>query len=378
MKITRAILLTVTVAACSQDQDPARQFPVSPSFDRASNVIGQVYTMTNSPAGNAVLAFDRAADGSLTAVGSYSTGGTGTGAGLGNQGGLVLEGNWLAVVNAGSNDVSLFRVNGDGSLSLADRISSGGTMPISVTVSGNLLYALNAGGSGNISGFSISAGGDLTSIAGSTRPLSTGAAGPAQVEFAPGGQWLVVTEKATNTISTYPVGPGGVAGAGVATNASGTTPFGFGFTNSGFLIVSEAFGGAVNGSAVASYDAEGDGTWNVVSPSAFTTETAACWIVVTNSGRYAYTTNAGSGTITGYAIHQGGLTLLDADGVTGDIGAGSGPSDMAISRDSKYLYARAGGTNSIVVFSIEADGSLTPVPGAASGLPAGWNGLAAR
>jgi 6-phosphogluconolactonase len=378
MKITRAILLTAALAACGQDQDPARQFPLSPSFDRGSNVIGQVYTMNNSPAGNTVLVFDRAADGSLTAAGSYATGGTGTGAGLGNQGGLVLQGNWLAVVNAGSHDVSLFSVNGDGSLSLADRVSSGGTMPISVTISGNLLYALNAGGSGNISGFAIAFNGDLTSIAGSTRPLSNGAAGPAQIEFAPDGQWLVVTEKATNRITTYPVGPNGTAGAGVSTNASGTTPFGFGFTNSGFLIVSEAFGGAANGSAVASYDAEGDGTWDVVSPSVFTTETAACWIVVTNSGRYAYTTNAGSGTITGYAIHQGGLTLLNADGVTGTLGAGSGPSDMATSRDSKYLYARATNPNRITVFSIGADGSLTSVSGGATGLPAGWNGLAAR
>ena len=378
MKITRAILLTAALAACSQDQDTARTFALSPSFDRSSNVVGQVYTMTNGASGNAVLVFDRAADGSLTAAGSYATGGTGTGAGLGNQGGLVLDGNWLAVVNAGSNDVSLFSVNGDGSLSLADRVASGGTMPISVTISGNLLYALNAGGSGNISGFSIAFNGGLTAIAGSTRPLSSAAAGPAQVQFAPGGQWLVVTEKATNKISTYPVGPNGAAGAGVATNASGTTPFGFGFTNSGFLVVSEAFGGAANASAVASYDAEGDGTWDVVSPSVSTTETAACWIVVTNSGRYAYTTNAGSGTISGYAIHQGGLTLLDANGVTGNIGAGSGPSDMAVSRDSKYLYARATNPNRIAVFSIEADGSLTSLSGGATGLPAGWNGLAAR
>jgi 6-phosphogluconolactonase len=377
MKFTRAILLIGALAAC-QDQDTASQFPLSPSFNRSGNVVGQVYTMTNSAAGNAVLAYDRAADGSLTAAGAYPTGGTGTGAGMGNQGGLVLDGQWLAVVNAGSSEVSLFSVNGDGSLSLTDRVSSGGTTPISVTISGNLLYTLNAGGSGNISGFSISLSGDLTAIANSTQPLSSAAAGPAQIEFTPRGDQLVVTEKATNKITSYDVGPSGVAGAPVSVNSSGATPFGFGFTNSGFLVVSEAFGGAPDGSAVASYDQAQDGSWTALSPSVFTTETAACWIVVTNSGRYAYTTNAGSGTISGYAIHQGELTLLDADGVTGNIGAGSGPSDMALSRDSRFLYARAGGTGSIVVFSVGHDGSLTPVSGSASGLPAGWNGLAAR
>ena len=378
MRITRAILLTAALAACSRDQDASRQFALSPSFDRGSNTVGQVYTMTNSTAGNSVLAFDRAGDGSLTAAGSFATGGTGTGAGLGNQNGLVLEGSWLAAVNAGSNDVSLFRVNGDGSLSLADRVSSGGTRPISVTISGTLLYVLNAGGTGNISGFSVAGNGDLTPIAGSTRPLSSGASDPAQIEFAPGGQWVVVTEKGTNRISTYAIGPNGVASAGVTTSSSGATPFGFGFTNSGFLIVSEAFGGAANASAVSSYDAEGDGTWDAISPSVPTTETAACWIAITNSGRFAYTTNTGSGTITGYAVHQGVLTILDADGVTGTLGAGTAPADMALSRDSKFLYVRAGGTNQIAIFSASHDGSLTAQSGWINGLPAGWSGLAAR
>ncbi|HEX6942409.1 MAG TPA: beta-propeller fold lactonase family protein [Gemmatimonadaceae bacterium] len=380
MKITRAILLTAALAACSQDQDASRQFPLSPSFDRASNTVGQVYTMSNQVAGNAVLAYDRSADGSLVAAGSYPTGGAGTGGGLGNQGGIVLDdaGNRLAVVNAGSNDVSLFRVNGDGTLELTDRIASGGTMPISVTISHDVLYVLNAGGAGNISGFAISPSGDLSSIAGSTRPLSTGASGPAQVSFAPGGRSLVVTEKATNALSTYAVDQNGVATGPVVTPSSGATPFGFGFTHSGTLVVSEAFGGGANASAVSSYGADTDGTWDVISASVATTETAACWIVVTNSGRYAYTTNAGSGTISGYSIQQGGLTLLDASGVTGNIGAGSGPSDMAVSRDSRFLYARAGGVNQIAIFSIAADGSLASTGGWITGLPSGWNGLAAR
>lgn len=380
MKMTRAFLLTAVVAACSQDNDPSRQFPLAPSLDRASNTVGQVYTMSNQVAGNAVLAYDRAADGSLVAAGSYPTGGAGTGGGLGNQGGIVLDdaGNRLAVVNAGSNDVSLFRVNGDGSLELTDRISSGGTMPISVTISHDVLYVLNAGGAGNISGFAISPSGELSGIAGSTRPLSSGASGPAQVSFAPGGQSLVVTEKATNAISTYAVDHNGVATGPIVTPSSGATPFGFGFTRSGTLVVSEAFGGAANASAVSSYGGDIDGTWDVISASVATTETAACWIVVTNSGRYAYTTNAGSGTISGYGIQQGGLTLLDASGVTGNIGAGSGPSDMAVSRDSRFLYARAGGVNQIAIFGIASDGSLASLGGWITGLPAGWNGLAAR
>ena len=374
MKLTRAILLIAALAACSQDQE----FPLSPSLNQASNSVGQVFTSTNSPAGNAILAYDRAADGSLTPAGSYPTGGIGTGAGLGNQGGIALAGNLLAVVNAGSNEISLFSVNGDGSLTLTDRISSGGTTPISVTIHQDLLYVVNAGGSGNIAGFEISTSGDLSSIAGSSQPLSTGASGPAQISFAPGGDWLVVTEKNTNLISTYAVDKDGVASGPTTTPSSGPTPFGFGFDNKGTLIVSEAFGGAANASAVSSYNAVANGAWHVISPSIATTETAACWIVVTNSGRYAYTTNTGSGTISGYSVDQGALTLLDASGVTGTVGAGTAPADMALSRDSRFLYVRSGGTNQIGIFTIGADGSLTSLGGWISGLPAGWNGLAAR
>ena len=65
MKYTRLILLSAMVAACSTDQDSSRQFPLSPNLDQSTNVVGQVYTMSNATAGNSVLVFDRAADGSL-------------------------------------------------------------------------------------------------------------------------------------------------------------------------------------------------------------------------------------------------------------------------------------------------------------------------
>src|SRR4029077_626960 len=104
--------------------------------------------------------------------------GLGTGSGLGSQGALVLSenGRWLFAVNAGSDDISVFSVDRE-ELTLASRVSSGGTRPISMTVYRDLLYVLNAGGSGNITGFNIGRHGALTPISNSTRPLSGGAAG---------------------------------------------------------------------------------------------------------------------------------------------------------------------------------------------------------
>jgi len=377
------LLAFAVVSACSMDSTgptmPSHAAPDAASFDRSSNTVGQVFTMSNAVAGNAVLAFTRAADGSLQQAGTYPTGGSGTGAGLGNQGGLALDdgGQTLFVVNAGSNNVSAFDVRHDGTLEQTDKVASGGVMPISVTYSHGTIYVLNAGGVGNISGFRFS-NGKLSPIAGSTRALSGAAVGPAEISFDPSGHWLVVTEKGTNRLSTYAVGDDGIATGPTITASSGVTPFGFAFTNAGGLIVSEAFGGALNASAVSSYANAGNGTWSVVSASVPTTETAACWIAVTGNGRYAFTTNARSGTITGSSIHDGALTRLAADGVTANIGAGSAPSEMAVSRNSQFLYALSGGLHAIVAYSIGSDGSLTPISGGVSGLPNAANGLVAR
>jgi 6-phosphogluconolactonase len=340
-----------------------------------ANSPSAVYTLTNDPAGNAVQVFQRSGDGALSPGGAFATGGTGTGTGLGNQGALVLDGKFLFAVNPGSDSISSFRVRGSG-LDLLDTDASGGDQPISLSVDGGLLYVLNEGGVGNISGHTISRHGTLSPLAGSTRPLSGTGVDPAQVSFDPSGSTLVVTEKNTNLIDTYEVDPNTGLASGPNPQASaGETPFGFAFDPRGHLIVSEAFGGAPDASAVSSYGVE-DGIIDPISPSVGTTENAACWIVVTKNGRFAYTTNTGSASISGYRVGlDGALALLDADGVTGS--TGPGPIDMALTGSSQLLYSLNSGDGTISGFRVGADGSLTPI-GGASGLPTVATGLAAR
>jgi 6-phosphogluconolactonase len=327
---------------------------------------GAVFTLGNSPAGNAVLVYDRDASGALTPAGSYATGGTGTGANLGSQGALVLSSNGhrLFAVNAGSNSVTEFRVNGD-RLTWITTVPSGGTMPISVTYRSHVLYVLNAGGAGNIAGFSAQ-GHTLVPI--STRPLGTGSAGPAQVSFTPDGGALVVTEKASSTIDTYAVDSHGRAGAPTVLASAGGTPFGFDF-GGGHLLVSEAAGSA------SSYTVSAAGA-SVISGAVTTHQAAPCWLVATHDGRYAYTANGGSGTISGFSVSSGGaLSLLDASGVSANIGAGSHPLDETITSDGSLLYNLTDGLHRISGFRIGADGSLSSA-GSLAGLPVGAAGIA--
>jgi 6-phosphogluconolactonase (cycloisomerase 2 family) len=340
---------------------------------------GAVYTLTNSAAGNAVEIFTRAADGRLTAAGTISTGGLGTDAGLGSQGALTLSANhpWLFAVNAGSNELSALAVSPAG-LTLASKMASGGVYPISVTNYKNLVYVLNAGGSGNITGFRLGKHGQLTPIAHSTRNLSnngSGAApGPAQISFSPAGDVLVVTEKNTNLIDTFRVDKDGAAGNVTTHPSAGATPFGFAFTDRGTLIVSEAAGGAANASSASSYEVS-KSNFALISAAVPTHQTAACWAVTMNNSKYAYTANAGSGSISLYGVGRDGVVTL-RNSVAGFTGATSHPSDMALSHDSQFLYVLANNTQSIGAFAVQGNGSLTAVSGA-GGLPAAAVGLAA-
>lgn len=340
---------------------------------------GRVYIMTNDPTNNQVVIYDRAADGSLTWVANVATGGLGVKGLTGtNQGGLVLSqnGQWLIVVNAGSNDLSVFRVTNEG-LTLTDQESSGGVMPVSVTVFHNLVYILNQGSSetaGNIAGFELSNSGQIAPIAGSVQPLSAPGVAVAQISFNPTGTSLVVTEKSISLIDTYAVDNQGVASAPVTNTSSGTTPFGFAFDNKGALIVSEAAGGPAGTSAVSSYAINSDGTLATLSPSVADAGLAACWLVVTGNSRFAYTANAHSGTISSYGVApDGSLALLQSSAAT----SGPGSLDMAFARNSQLLYIFVHGSNSIEGFNVNADGSLTPVT-TTTGIAATADGLAAN
>lgn len=377
MRIRNALIAAalLALAACSEHGISG---PGDPSLSRGAGTAGAVYVMSNSAAGNSVLAFERAADGTLFPAGAFATGGLGTGGGLGSQGALVVseDGRWLLAVNAGSDELSVFRIR-RGGLELTDTEPSGGELPISVTEHHGVVYVLNAGGAGNIGGFTLSPHGALSPLAGSTRPLSGAGTGPAQVEFSPDGDLLVVTEKATSLILTYAVNEEGIAGAPMTHASEGSTPFGFAFSGRDRLIVSEAFGGAPDASATSSYLLSGDGAVQTVSASIPTTETAACWVAVSEDGRYAYTTNTGSGSVSGYAVGRDGtLTLLDADGRTGVTGPGSLPLDVDFSRNGRYLYVLNAGTHTISGFAFSPDGSLSSVE-TEGGLPAGAAGIVA-
>jgi 6-phosphogluconolactonase len=329
---------------------------------------GAVYTIDNSAAGNNVWVFTRASNGHLRASGTpFATGGKGTGSNLGSQGSVVLtpDGHWLLAVDAGSNRITVFRVEGT-SLVRTDIASSHGSDPISLTVSRNLVYVLDAGGSGNIAGFWLR-NGVLTLVPGSVQPLS-GKPSPSseQIGFNPQGNIIVVTEKGTNTIDTYKIDTNGAAGAPNSQESAGSGPYGFAFTSQGYLIVSEAASNSMS-----SYSVSPSGHLRTISGAIPTFGVAPCWVVVGGNGHFAYTTNAHSGTISAFTISKSGhLNLFSSASAHLAV-----PSlDMAFNQNGHFLYVLNGAM--ISGFQVFSNGSILQIT-SVSGLPPSTTGLAA-
>ena len=367
---TAAVALAVSAVFASSASAAAGQ----PASARHGGSQAAVFVQTDNTSGNAVVAYQRSASGKLTEAGSYPTHGLGgvlagsVADHLASQGSLTYDPqhNLLYAVNAGSNTVSVFAVDGD-RLSLRQVIASGGTFPVSVAVRGDLVYVLNALGGGSIQGFVV-AGDRLVTIPSWNRALGLNPAAtpqfvttPGQVGFTGDGDQLVVTTKANGSdIDVFNLGRFGTPSAKPVVNSEpGTVPFSFVDDGANRLFLTEA-----GTDSVATFTVNHDGTVTQDAISG-TGQAATCWIAGT--GNLLFADNAGSSSISGYrAGSHGALTSL------GNTSTDAGTVDASASANGRYLYAQTGVNGIVDEFSIGAGGALTElgsvtVPGAAGG-----------
>ena len=337
-----------------------------------------VFVQTDNTAGNAVVVYDRAPDGTLTIAGTYPTGGLGgmlTGSvvdHLASQGSLVYDRahGLLYAVNAGSNTVSVFAVYGD-RLALRQVLSSGGTFPVSLTVHGDYVYVLNALGAGSVYGYRVD-GGQLSPIPGSSRTLGlTPVTGPnqftntpGQVAFTPDGSALLVTTKMNgNDIDVFSVGHGGrLSTSPVVNSEPGAVPFAISFDSRGTVLIAEA-----GPNALATFSLS-DGVLTQLNI-ALTGQAATCWVA--RAGRYFYVSNAGSGSVSGYkAGHDGSLTAL------GNTATNAGTVDATSAARGRFLYVQTGGAGIVDEYAVGFGGSLTPIGSVTVAGAVGGEGIA--
>lgn len=366
--------------------------PVSGS--QAQEVVGAVYAMTNAAAANQIAVYRRFDDGTLSAPNYVATGGRGSGRRtaridpLSSQGSLTLsaDAQWLFAVNAGSNELSVFRVL-ETNIEVTDVVKTRGLFPVSVTHTGELVYVLNGGGDGGITGFRLDEEGTLERLDGSERSLELGgrnpprpADSPAQIAFTPAADQLIVVLKGTDELLSFPLdGAGRPMGEPARTPSEGPIPFGFAFDRDGRLVVSEILGGSDGRGSVSVYETTPGGALLTVDPTVSVFQSATCWVAI--AGRFVYVTNTSSGTISSLRQRADGtLVLRGRNGtVAGAAGRGSFPIDLAITPDRRFLYTLNAGTGTVGRFRIRGAGQLSFL-GEVGGLPAndGVQGIAAR
>ena len=371
----RAIRVTaaaaVTAAAVASAASPAFASASSPADAGGGHA---VFVQTDNTAGNRVVAYRRAADGTLTPAGSYATGGRGgilAGSVVdhtASQGSLAYDApnGLLYAVNAGSNTISVFAVRGD-RLALREGLDSGGTFPVSVAVHGDLVYVLNALNGGSVQGYRV-VGGSLAPLPGSNRALGLDpnatpqfTTTPGQVAFTPDGAQLVVTTKGNgNDIDVFGVGFGGRLSARPTVNSEpGTVPFAISFDPFGHLVIAEA-----GPNALATFSLSHNGTVSLLDQTA-TGQAATCW--VTPAGSFLFASNAGSPSESGFTSSAGGQL-----GLLGNTATDPGAVDAASTAGGRFLYVQTGGNGIVDEFSVAVNGALTQigavtVPGAVGG-----------
>lgn len=348
----------------------------------ADGVVGHVYVNDNTAGTNTIGAFNRLADGTLVTMhGSpFAASGAGTGHTPGlSEGALQLssDGRYLLAVDAGSNQIFVLHIGSGGALSpvSGSPFSSNGTEPVSIAVHGSLIYVANEGNGStgsNYTGFTLTSGGQLIPLSGSTVALS-GTAHPGDVLFNATGTHLAGTEVNTSLIDSFDVGSDGrlTAAPGSPFAAQGPGPFGSEFrpTSPTQLFVSNAHGGANNGT-ISAFSVANNGTLTSIGASPFADhQTAPCWVEITHDGQFLFTVNTGSSSISRYSIAaDGSLTFLGS--TTFNDPTGLSPFDARLSPGGSLLYVVDSGLDAVSAFAVHG-GNLSELSSSPTALPAG-------
>lgn len=354
-----AIAVGVAGTAGAVSGGPAARFP---------GRSGVVFVQTDNTAGNQIVAYERAPNGSLTWSSTVNTGGRGgTLDGsvvdhLASEGALAIDQpeNLLFAVNAGSNSVSVFSVSGD-HLTLDQVVSSGGTFPVSVTVHGHFAYVVNAEDGGSVQGYFVAGPRlvplpDTTRTLGLTRKTTTTPTQfthtPGSIAVSPNGSQLIVTTKANgDDIDVFGIGPSGALSPRPTANPEGTTvPFGISFDRAGHLVIAES---SSTDPALATFNVAPNGKVTAID-TVGTGQVATCWVA--GAQGFFFTSNAGSGSESGFTESPNGQLRL-----IGNTKTDAGTVDAAATPDGQWLYVQTGASGIVDEFHVNSDGTLTQV-----------------
>ena len=380
-----------------------------PASLQASLSIATVYTESNNPESdhNAVLAFNRSADGTLTQIGTFSTRGTGqinlpkvVGPDDSSQEVVATpDGNFLYAVNQGSNTIAAFRIRKDGGLNFIETFDSGGVQPDSIGIANGKLYVNNKGDATatdpgtvapTITGFTIDSDGSLSPIPNSTITLPVGTV-PSQNLISPNGKLLfsdifgVNSAPQSNTLAPFQIGGDGSLTLAPGGNAAAQAP---GATTPAPALLGAAanptqnilYVGLTGLSEVAVFTYDAKGTLSFVGATAPNDQggSGPCWASVSPDGKFLYTGDTGSNSVGVYSLadplHPVQIQEFFLGGPQTPPGSSSGTArekttfQVAVDPSGRFVYAISQNTsgngtfqegNQLHILAVAANGKLS-------------------
>ncbi len=282
----------------------------------------------------------------------------------------------LAVVIAGSADASrnLYRTGdastdeifqfgftADGGLTPSSAFATsqaGGPYAVALSPDGRELY-VSLISANQVAGFSVGDNGGLFPLPGSPFTTTTN---PRGIAVSPNGKFLYVAGPSANGVVMHTIGADGALSAPspvVSTGAS-SSPFELAITADGSKLYASLLGAA----KIAGFVVAADGSLSPLAGSPFTAPTSGgLGLAITPDGAHLYEVTQAAAGVYGYSLAaDGSLSPISGSPFPG----GPGTRAIAITGDGSHLYETntAGGAGQGTWgYNVAADGSLSPVAG---------------
>lgn len=361
---------------------------------------GVVYVQSNDPSGNAILAYRRHADGSLTPLrGSpFATGGLGItptfalGPFDSDQEVITNPSHTLLfATNGGSDTIAVFNIADDGALTpvAGSPFPSGGSNPVSVGIAGDILCVVNKDEDPdhpgqflpNYTSFRVTSGGRLVPVPRSTVSEPIGA-DPSQALISPDGNLVFGADFLGGVLRTLSIGSSGrltsistvpLPPAEFADTGAPPLPLGLAVHPRKPLL----YVGFVTINRIGVYRYEDSGRLRFLRTVPDSGK-AVCWLLTNREGTRLYASNTGDPSVTVYDLADP-TEPLEIQKVGLNVVPGSNPGGFQFALDPTEGFlqvvtqqsapASTPMANALHVFRVGADGKLTEVPSSPTVLP---------
>lgn len=360
-----------------------------------------VYVESNDPNGNAILAYKRADDGSLTPLpGSpFPTGGLGVSPSFSlgpydSDQEIITntEGSLLFAVNGGSDSVAVFNIHNDGSLTPVNGspFPSGGSNPVSLGLSGSTLCVVNKDENPNHPGqslpsyttFRVSGAGRLIPVPKSTLYDSLGS-DPTQALISPDGRLMFNADFLGGVLRSFGVSTSGrldarafvpLPPAEFADTGKPPLPLGLAVHPVKKLL----YVGFVTINRIGVYRYDGAGSLRFLR-SVPDSGSGVCWLLVNDDASRLYASNTGDPSVSVYDLTKDASDPVEIQKVNLRAAPNSNPGGYQFGLDpsGRFLHVvsqQASSTstvqaNGLHTFRVDADGKITEVPSSPILLP---------